>query len=504
MNSNSSGRRALTVAIIAAAAILGTLFLILRGPKAPSRFSAVEARPQPSQPTPTEVASRDPRLRDAWRFNRAGWVYVHLQGPPATIGFQHGYLLAPEIEDAFHAVRFDDVHGSHHDWQFFRHAARQMLWPKIDPEYQEELKGIVAGLRAHGVTDIDLDDIVALNAFQELPYYYVPWYDQQHKIPEKPPIRPVGHCSAFVATGDWTRDHQIVMAHNAWVSYLLGERWRIIFDIVPTHGYHILMDGFPGVITSDDDFGINSAGLMVTETTISNFKGWNPNGIPEFERSRKALQYASSIAQYVRIMLKGNNGGYANDWLLGDRKTGEIARFELGLTHYHVWRSHNGYFVGSNFPSDPALIAQETSFNPNDPSLSENARHIRWKQLMKQYKGRIDVQLAEQFLADHYDTYLKKISPDQRTLCGHVDLVPEGVPTWHWGPYNPGGAVQGKVTDSRMAAAMSFIARRGHPCGMNFLVGPFLKAHPQYDWEAPYLRNMIAGPWTVFHSGERD
>ena len=34
---------------------------------------------------------------------------------------------------------------------------------------------------------------------------------------------------------------------------------------------------------------------------------------------------------YVKIMLDGNNGGYANDWLLGDRKTGEIARFELGL-----------------------------------------------------------------------------------------------------------------------------------------------------------------------------
>ncbi len=23
-----------------------------------------------------------------------------------------------------------------------------------------------------------------------------------------------------------------------------------------------------------------------------------------------------------------NNGGYANDWLIGDRKTGEVARFE--------------------------------------------------------------------------------------------------------------------------------------------------------------------------------
>src|SRR5436305_333924 len=30
-----------------------------------------------------------------------GWVMVHLEGKPAEIGFQHGSLLAPEIEDAF-------------------------------------------------------------------------------------------------------------------------------------------------------------------------------------------------------------------------------------------------------------------------------------------------------------------------------------------------------------------------------------------------------------------
>ena len=62
---------------------------------------------------------------------------------------------------------------------------------------------------------------------------------------------------------------------------------------------------------------------MITETTITQFEGWDPNGKPEFMRSRKALQYANSIDDYVRIIKEGNNGGYANDWLIGDRKTGE-------------------------------------------------------------------------------------------------------------------------------------------------------------------------------------
>ena len=148
------------------------------------------------------------------------------------------------------------------------------------------------------------------------------------------------------------------------------------------------MDGFPGVIVSDDDFGINAAGLMITETTITQFEGWDPNGKPEFMRARKALQYANSIDDYVRIIKEGNNGGYANDWLIGDRKTGEIAISSLGLKNTPLWRTKDGYFVSSNFARDPKVISEETTFDPNDTSSSPNARRTRWEELVKQAKGR--------------------------------------------------------------------------------------------------------------------
>jgi len=48
------------------------------------------------------------------------------EGSPEQIGFQHGYLLAPEIEDAFQAIQLRDVHDTKRDWQFFRQAARTM------------------------------------------------------------------------------------------------------------------------------------------------------------------------------------------------------------------------------------------------------------------------------------------------------------------------------------------------------------------------------------------
>jgi hypothetical protein len=376
-------------------------------------------------------------------------------------------------------------------------------------EYQQELQGIADGVKAHG-GDVDVWDVVALNAFEEVPDYYVPWLNKREKAAKAPKLAAPGNCSAFIATGAYTKDHQIVIAHNNWTSYLAGERWVVVFDILPKNGQRILMDGFPGVITSDDDFGINAAGIMITETTITQFEGWDPNGKPEFVRSRKALQYAQSIDAYVRIIKEGNNGGYANDWLIGDRKTGEIAYLELGLKNTPLWRTKDGYFVSSNFARDPKLIREETSgFDANDKSSSANARHVRWEELMKQEKGKIDVQMAEQFLGDHADSFEKNSSsvekpqPNERSLCGHVDVSPRGVKEWDWAPFNPGGAVQGKATDSTMAAKMSFVARAGHPCGEDFLAADFLERHPEFSWQKPLLRDMKAGPWTTFEAGEK-
>jgi hypothetical protein len=450
----------------------------------------------------TARTAKDPRLAGAYRFEQGGWIYVHLQGPPANIGFAHGYLLQPEIDDGFAAVERGATHSTKRDWSFFRAAAHDMLWPKIDLEYQQELQGIVEGLRARG-SKRDLDDIVALNAFEELPDYYVPWYNKTHQVAHAPKLASPGNCSAFVATGTWTKDHQIVIAHNNWTSYMNGERWRI-FDIAPAHGYRMLMDGFPGVIASDDDFGINSDGLMVTETTITQFEGWDPNGKAEFVRARKALQYAGSIDQYVQIMLDGNNGGYANDWLLGDRKTGEIAQFELGLKKTNLWRTRDGYFAGSNWARDPEVIRLDTKFDPNNVTTSPNARRIRWEELMKEHKGQLDVARAQQMLSDHLDTVEKKVDPNERVLCGHTDTSARGIELWEWEPYFPGGAVQGKATSSKMAEAMSLVARVGHPCGADFLAKPFLEAHPEYRWQAPLLRDMKTGPWTRFAAGQRE
>src|SRR5271154_5452424 len=80
------------------------------------------------------ASSSDARLQKAYRFQQGGWTYVHLEGSPADIGFQHGYLLAPEIADAFEAIKLFDTRETQRDWAFFRTTAREMLWPHLDAE----------------------------------------------------------------------------------------------------------------------------------------------------------------------------------------------------------------------------------------------------------------------------------------------------------------------------------------------------------------------------------
>jgi hypothetical protein len=436
----------------------------------------------------------DSRLKKASRaVERGGWIQVHLEGTPSEIGFQHGYLLAAEIKDNYRAISLEMTHDEKKDWDFFRKTGQEIFWPHVEQEYRDELTGMAEGLKAHGVK-LDLWDLVAMNAWLELPYY-----DKWLNRDSSPTVtgNEASHCSAFAATGSYTKDGRVVIGHNNWTSYSSGERWNIVFDIVPAKGNRFLMDGMPGLIHSGDDFGLNSAGIIITETTISGFSGFDPNGVPEFVRARKAMQYADSIDDFARIMKDGNNGGYANNWLVADRKNNEVASLELGLKNVILQRTSDGFFVGSNFPADPKLIKEETDFHPEDRSKSENARHERWLALMEQYQGKIDVAAGEKFLADHYDSYEGKVDPSERTLDGHIELSPRGMGTWQ-APYAPAGAVQNKVTDAAEAEKMTFNAALGHACGLSFKGAEHLQKHPDFAWIQPVLKDMDARGWTRF------
>src|SRR6266481_85396 len=148
---NDSMRRAAAILLV----ILGGVALWWAGSGAPASASPNDAMVATIEAARERAAASDARLKPASRFEKGGWIYVHLEGDPGAMGYQHGYLLAPEIEDAFAAVSAGMMHSTERDWAFFRKAAHEMLWPKIDAEYQQELQGIVEGLRAGSGSKLD-------------------------------------------------------------------------------------------------------------------------------------------------------------------------------------------------------------------------------------------------------------------------------------------------------------------------------------------------------------
>ena len=438
------------------------------------------------------------RLAKSSRENKNGWVYVHLEGSPATIGYQHGFLLSTEIDTAIQSVSYYLAHETKKDWQFYRHAAQNFLWPKLDREYKDEINGIAEGLQAKGLK-YDSLDITAYNAMEELAFYYVPQLMDKIK-PGSGDNKAPGNCSAFIATGSYTKDGKIAMGHNTWTEYIFGQHWNIIADIVPEKGNHILMDCMPGYIHSGDDFLITSNGILITETTITQFKGFDTAATPEFSRARKAAQYSNSIDDVIKIFMTDNNGGYANDWLIGDTKTNEVAKLELGLKDYRVWRSKDTAMVGSNFPSDEKLIKEETTFDVNDKTTSPNARKLRMEKLMIDLKGKLDAETGMKLEGDHFDVLQNKVANNRCVICGHIDEDPLGCKEWDNGPFYPMGSVQGKVTTATLAKDMKFWAKMGHPCGQDFIADKFYTAHPEYKWQEKYLKQMKSYPWTLFEA----
>lgn len=431
------------------------------------------------------------------RFERAGWVYLHVEGEPRDRGFQHGYLLAKEIAEGLRMTRASWTQQSGMEWNWLVKRVAEMFVPRIDAEDLAELDGISEGAGAAGVK-VSLEELVAYNGILELQGYW--WPMELKKIKDQATGGATRQsCSSFIATGSWTKDGNVVLGHNTMQSYA-DALPKVIEDIAPAQGHRILWQTTAGWIHSGTDFFITDAGLVGSETTIGGFEGFDTNGIPEFIRMRRATQDAASIEQWCETMKKGNNGGYANAWLLGDINSHEIARLELGLRYIGYEKKKDGYFIGSNVAEDRRILRLETGRNDVDIRLSAVARRVRWKQLMKTNQGKIDLALAKRFEADHFDCYRGKLWPGGRTLCGHFERDPEaggnGV------PFDCSGTVDGKVVDAAMAKKMSFEARWGAACGEPFLAADFLKAHPQFEWMDGVLMDRAAEPWVFFRSGE--
>jgi hypothetical protein len=157
-----------------------------------------------------DVVKEEEWLKKAYRYDKSGWIFLHIEGEPFERGFQRGYSTANEIDEFLKTLAYIQKFQTAKELDFFVDAAAELFKKKVSEEYIEEMGGMVAGMKKAG-KDVTFEEILFMNGLIDIGY----WWPL-----EKASQRP--GCSAFIATGEATADGKIVMAHNSWFDYSYG------------------------------------------------------------------------------------------------------------------------------------------------------------------------------------------------------------------------------------------------------------------------------------------
>ena len=476
------------------------------------------------------------KIKNGYKYELNGWICVSISGSAYNRGYAHGQLLKNELAEVHKMIKYSLYEDFGRPMETFIEMSNDFFKPKIKdnyPEIYEEMEGIARGSQQ------SIDFIVLWNCFVSLEYLYgslnqvlksrndaelTKKYEKLLGIDVGTDAEKSGggtgkkegssggggwkgaqdRCSAFIAVGSYTTDGKIVCAHNTFDNFLAGQYCNVIINITPSNsnGHRMLFQGGPGYVFSGTDFFTCSSGIFGTETTLGGFNAYE-NKDPICCRVRQAMQYGNTLDDYVKYLTTNNSGDYASTWYFGDTNTNEIMRIELGLKYTPVVRTKNGYFIGFNAAYDPRIRNLESvNSGFDDIRRHQGARRVRLEQLMRQHRGKIDVNLAKQIISDHYDVYLNKINMSSRTVCSHYELDDRAFMSQadRPKPFAPRGALDGKVISSDLAREMKFMGIWGSSCGTPFYKDAFCERNMQWEMFKPYLHDRPSQPWTMFAS----
>jgi hypothetical protein len=434
-------------------------------------------------PDPASVTRYGP----AYRFPQSGWIVLHIEGEPYDRGYQHGRLMAPEILGylkCFAATR--GPKNPVEAWNQTRTLVNALFVRRFHKEFLEEMRGIADGVNATGTRyegrPVDLVDIVAVNCWAEidtlgeaLQATATGLEGMKFPNPDKPRVNVTpgkDRCSAFAATGPATADGKIVFGHITMFGLYPANFYNVWLDVKPAKGHRVVMCTYPAGIQSGMDYHINSAGILLAETTIGQTP-FNPKGLCETSRVRQAIQYGDTIDKVVEILKTDNNGLYTNEWLIGDINTNEIAMFELGTYKSKLWRSSKnewpgdtpGFYGGCNNARDlDVRLETIASVNgrPGDVVFVPSSRDVKWQELYRKHKGKIGVAFGKEAFT----------TP----------------------PLAAAHSLDAKFTTTALAKELKSYALFGPPMGRTW------HPTPEEKEKYPEIKPLISNPWTILHT----
>ena len=142
------------------------------------------------------------------------------------------------------------------------------------------------------------------------------------------------HCSALFKIKDDLSD--IFFGHNSWFNYNMMTRifkeYNLNFNDRSIHSHNVMFSSYPGAIVSNDDFYLTSKGLIVIETTNTNYNTSSYDLITAesllcWQRVQISNRMAKTAKDWTQIFSQFNSGTYNNQYMVLDTKGVEFGNY---------------------------------------------------------------------------------------------------------------------------------------------------------------------------------
>jgi hypothetical protein len=228
-------------------------------------------KPLPPPPTPTTINGSS-------RRDESGVIKLKLIGTAYEIGYAHGSLLKNEISEMMSMYRFYIPFLYGRPLSFFVKLACDFFLPVVKrrfPEIYREMKGIAHGSGTPVQHILFINSSLSLESLymnlsavlqtssQRIQQRYRNFLSPKSNYNYAPRPNVVDttneRCTAFIATGSYTKDGNIVCAHNTNGRYIETQYFNVVAEVRPKTGYAFTMQTAPGYIFSGTDIFVSSA-----------------------------------------------------------------------------------------------------------------------------------------------------------------------------------------------------------------------------------------------------
>ena len=175
----------------------------------------------------------------------------------------------------------------------------------------------------------------------------------------------------------------IFFGHNSW--YYLNMMTRIFkeynlnFNDKSIKTHNVMFSSYPGSIVSNDDFYLTSKGLVVIETTNSNYNKTSYNFITEesllcWHRVQISNRMSENAKEWTEIFSKYNSGTYNNQYMILNTKGIKFGNYtKIEENSFMIIEQMPG-FIEANDVTDHLKFGYWPSYNvPYSKNVSDYA-----------------------------------------------------------------------------------------------------------------------------------